>query len=66
MYVCVCRGITDRDIRKAVAEGASSVADVAQMLGAGTGCGTCHDFTQELIREARSSATIDQLTYAAA
>jgi bacterioferritin-associated ferredoxin len=66
MYVCVCRGITDRDIRKAIAEGASSVSDVAQMLGAGTGCGTCRDFTQELIQEARSLQMVDQLTYAAA
>lgn len=66
MYVCVCRGITDRDIREAIAEGARSVSDVAQMLGAGTGCGTCRDFTQELIREARSSQTINQLAYAAA
>lgn len=66
MYVCVCRGITDRDIRKAISEGANSVSDVAQMIGAGTGCGSCHDFTQELIHEARSLESIDQLTYAAA
>lgn len=66
MVVCICRGITDRDIRKAIAEGANSVSDVAQLLGAGTGCGSCHDFTQELIHEARSLETIGQLSYAAA
>jgi len=66
MYVCVCHGITDRDIREAVAEGASSVTDIARMLGAGTCCGTCQDFTRELIREARSSGVIEQLAYAAA
>jgi len=66
MYVCVCRGITDRDIREAINAGASSVADVAQMLGAGTGCGGCRDFTHELIREARSAQSGAQLAYEAA
>ena len=61
MYVCVCRGITDKQIREAIDEGAQSVTDVAQMLGAGTGCGSCLEYTQTLIDQQAAQ----DLTYAA-
>ncbi len=66
MYVCLCRGITDQQIREAIQDGAQSVMDVAQRLGAGTGCGGCLEYTQALIDQgsASQSATRD-LTYAA-
>lgn len=40
MYVCLCRGITDQDI-KAVANGAESYREVREMLDLGTCCGRC-------------------------
>ena len=52
MYVCVCRGVTDRDIRKAIREGANSIAEIEQTLRAGTGCGVCRDYTQRLLDDA--------------
>ena len=41
MYVCLCNGITDHDIRATLAEGASSVDEVMYMTGAATRCGSC-------------------------
>ena len=41
MLVCHCRGITDRQIRRAVRDGASSLREVAQTTGAGLRCGGC-------------------------
>ena len=41
MYVCLCVAVTDRDIQAVIDQGARSVADVMQSLGAGTGCGSC-------------------------
>jgi bacterioferritin-associated ferredoxin len=41
MYVCLCHGVTDREIRETIAEGASSVEEVAHCTGAGTRCGSC-------------------------
>lgn len=41
MYVCLCRGVTDAALRDAVAQGASSLPDLAERLGLGTGCGRC-------------------------
>ncbi len=41
MYVCLCNGITDRDIRESIADGASSVEEVMYLTGAATRCGSC-------------------------
>lgn len=52
MYVCHCRGITDRTIRAAVASGAETVEEIAKRCGAGVDCGGCHLALEELIEEA--------------
>ena len=41
MYVCLCNGVTERDIHEAIAEGASTLEEVAYCTGAGTRCGSC-------------------------
>lgn len=51
MYVCLCKGVTDRDIRKAVAEGASSLREVRDCTGAMTQCGRCRQSTREVLQE---------------
>jgi bacterioferritin-associated ferredoxin len=53
MYVCVCHGVTDRDIRRAAAEGVSEVHELTMRLGLGSGCGTCRDEAAALLAEAR-------------
>ena len=54
MFVCVCNGITDKQIRRAVAGGASTVQDLRDALGVASQCGTCSDFAAELIEESRA------------
>ncbi len=41
MYVCLCHGVTDRDIRAAVCNGATRMRDLAKELGVATECGRC-------------------------
>ena len=42
MIVCVCRGVSDRDVVEAVRGGARTVEDVGRRCGgAGTDCGSC-------------------------
>jgi bacterioferritin-associated ferredoxin len=41
MYVCLCTGITDHDIRQAIASGACSVEEVSGCTGAAKHCGAC-------------------------
>jgi bacterioferritin-associated ferredoxin len=64
MYICLCKAITDNDIRDAVHSGAASLADVQHQLGVSTGCGTCMEAAEEVISETLSRAA-ERLTYAA-
>ena len=41
MYVCICRAVTEAEVRGCIAEGAGTVKDVINRSEAGTGCGTC-------------------------
>jgi bacterioferritin-associated ferredoxin len=41
MIVCVCKAVSDRQIRVAVKGGASSLRDLTRDLGVGTCCGKC-------------------------
>ena len=51
MYVCVCHGITERQIRRAVEQGASTLGDVQMKLPVGGCCGRCEDCAREVIRD---------------
>ena len=46
MYVCICNGITDHQIREAAAAGCSTVAELTMRTGAGANCGSCLDMAK--------------------
>jgi bacterioferritin-associated ferredoxin len=52
MYVCLCKGITDSQIRNAVAEGTTSYRELRQTLGLSSQCGRCAVQAREIFREA--------------
>jgi len=52
MYICVCNGITERDIRSSIDAGARSFGDLQRELGIASGCGQCTQETKCLLREA--------------
>lgn len=41
MIVCICKAVSDRQIRTAATAGATCVRDLAKSLGVGTCCGKC-------------------------
>lgn len=44
MILCICRGVTDREVLEAIRGGASTLDEVsAHCDGAGTHCGICLD-----------------------
>lgn len=50
MYICICKNITDRQIRKAVHEGnVSNMRQLRQCLGACDQCGKCARDAKDLI-----------------
>jgi bacterioferritin-associated ferredoxin len=53
MYVCICNGVTDRDIQAAASRGARTVKDLRRELGVASDCGKCASCAHELLCEAR-------------
>ncbi|MGH3913967.1 MAG: (2Fe-2S)-binding protein [Pseudonocardiaceae bacterium] len=49
MYVCICRAVTDAQVNGCIAAGASTIEDVGDRCGAGTGCGSCHERIADLL-----------------
>ena len=56
MIVCVCRRISDHQIRKAAADGAHSLECLQFDLGVATQCGRCADCASRVLCEARSAS----------
>lgn len=56
MYVCMCRAISDRQIREVVDRGAKSLCEVQAYLPVASCCGTCEDTAREIIDKQCASA----------
>ena len=57
MLVCHCKGLTDREIHRAIRAGACTQREVARECGAGSICGGCRPLIDELL-ESRSAASV--------
>lgn len=53
MYVCVCQGVTERQIHEAARNGASRLKDLRQQLGITLDCGRCASCAHECLKDAR-------------
>lgn len=51
MYVCLCKGITDTQIRAAIQAGASTMRDLRNTLGVASQCGKCGVLTRDIVRD---------------
>src|SRR5262249_28023224 len=49
MFVCVCKAVCTRTLRRVIAEGAEDLAAVGRACGAGTDCGACHAEIERMI-----------------
>lgn len=66
MYVCICKGITDTQIRAAVQDGASSLRELNSALGVASQCGKCGIMARDIVRESLNdlAESSQQLFYA--
>ena len=55
MYVCICNGITENQIRNAVSDGVRSLRELRSDLGVASCCGKCADCAQQVIQETLST-----------
>lgn len=69
MYVCLCKGVTDKTIKKAVASGdVESMRDLRQQYGVASQCGCCKQCAKETLNEAmaeRTQASASELAFPA-
>src|SRR3546814_4934857 len=54
MYVCICNGVTDSDIRQAAKAGCGGLAELTMRTGCGACCGSCVDTAAETLEQARA------------
>lgn len=60
MYVCLCKGVTDRHIREQVEARGGSFREVRRELGLGSQCGACTKAAKQVYRQANEELKILQ------
>lgn len=53
MYICLCKAVTDRQIREAVDRGNTRMSALKRELGVCSGCGKCAPQVKEILYESR-------------
>ena len=56
MVVCLCQGVSEKHVRRAIEGGAQSRREVTRACGAGGVCGGCHSTIAEMIRDCAGNA----------
>lgn len=59
MYVCLCKGVTDKTIHKSVASGeVESMRDLRQQYGVASQCGCCKQCAKETLQDALKTKSL--------
>lgn len=58
MYVCMCNGYRDADLREVARMGISSAEEAYFALGRGPSCGNCLDCAQRIMDQARLELSV--------
>jgi bacterioferritin-associated ferredoxin len=53
MYVCVCHGVTDREVHQAAQDGVRTLTELTFRTGCAGSCGSCAGHAEKLLHEAR-------------
>jgi bacterioferritin-associated ferredoxin len=60
MYVCICNAVTDKDVKKAVDDGANSMSHLQERLNIGRCCGACSETACKVL-DKHLSRQLDQV-----
>ena len=61
MIVCLCEGITDRQIRAACRDGAANLNAIKKACGAGAECGSCQAQIEGIVQSTRNDTSRSSL-----
>ena len=59
MYVCVCHGVTESQVRRAADEGCRDPHELTMRTGAGASCGSCMSLVAEILDEQAAPRLLD-------
>ena len=57
MYICICKAVTDKQIRRAAAKGVDNLYELRESLGVAAGCGSCAGAAEAILRESQAGIT---------
>ena len=60
VIICICRGKSDREIARAIDNGASSLREL-QACGIGDQCGSCHNSLRTMLSAAATAAAASSI-----
>lgn len=60
MYVCICLGVTDRQVREAFEQGARSMRALRQQLGVASECGKCAACAHDILKECKEGKSLGE------
>jgi bacterioferritin-associated ferredoxin len=60
MYVCICKAVTDGQIKRAICDGKQSRRDLHKCLGVGGDCGKCVHQVKEILNDHKNQQLLIQ------
>ena len=61
MYVCLCNGVTDREIRQVAEAGCRTLSELTMRTGCGACCGSCVETASQLLDEVHAAQPVASL-----
>lgn len=59
MLVCVCHGVKEHDIDRAVQNGVNCLRQLRDKLHVGTSCGCCVEYAEEYLKDRRLGSSLE-------
>jgi bacterioferritin-associated ferredoxin len=59
MYVCLCNGVTDHEIRTVAEAGCTTLSELTMRTGCGACCGSCVEMATQLLEELHPARPLD-------
>jgi bacterioferritin-associated ferredoxin len=62
MYICICKAVTDTQLRTAIDEGVCTRRQLTHCFGVGKDCGKCNKEIKELLKQGNQQTSIYPMT----